>query len=197
MPSSLNAEDLAELRMRGAAPAGPPARHARPARAAAPPAGHGDRGLPHGGRPRKGTSSWPGARSKWAPELASGRVTLRLNGHLAHVIRDGILAKTIPSPVPAGDRAKLRCAQDCRCTPAPPPAPGPVSVQRKVPRDGVIMVTRQRLRVGAAHAGKIVTVYVEDTHFRVTIEGAQVSLHPRNQQRPVNRWKAKIHAPKH
>jgi hypothetical protein len=58
------------------------------------------------------------------------------------------------------------------------------------------MVTRQRLRVGTVYAGKIVTVYVEDTHFRVTCDGTEVSLHPRNEQRPVNRWRAKIHAPK-
>ena len=80
--------------------------------------------------------------------------------------------------------------------PLPTPAPGTVSVQRKVPRDGVIMVTRQRLRVGATWAGKIVTIHVEDTHFRVTCDGAEVALHPRNEQRPVNRWKAKIQAPK-
>ena len=78
----------------------------------------------------------------------------------------------------------------------PAPAPGPVSVQRKVPRDGIIMVTRQRLRIGATYAGKIVTVHVEDTHFRVTCDGTEVSLHPRNEQRPVNRWRAKIHAPR-
>jgi hypothetical protein len=40
------------------------------------------------------------------------------------------------------------------------------------------------------------TVYVEDTHFRVTSDGTEVSLHPRNEQRPVSRWKAKVHAPK-
>jgi hypothetical protein len=58
------------------------------------------------------------------------------------------------------------------------------------------MVTRQRLRVGASYAGKIVTVHVEDTHFRVTCDGAEISLHPRTEQRPVTRWKAKIHDPK-
>jgi ribosomal protein L34E len=58
------------------------------------------------------------------------------------------------------------------------------------------MVTRQRLRVGATYAGKIVTVHVEDTHFRVTCDGTEVSLHPRNEQRPVTRWRAKIHDPK-
>jgi hypothetical protein len=46
------------------------------------------------------------------------------------------------------------------------------------------MVTRQRLRVGATSAGKIVTVHVEDTHFRVTCDGAEISLHPRTEQRP-------------
>ena len=58
------------------------------------------------------------------------------------------------------------------------------------------MVARQRLRVGRTHAGRIVTIYVEDTHFRVTYEGAELSLHARNDQHPVKRWKAKIHAPK-
>jgi len=58
------------------------------------------------------------------------------------------------------------------------------------------MVTRQRLRVGATYAGKIVTVHVDDTHFRVTYDGAEISLHPRTEQRPITRWKAKIRAPK-
>jgi hypothetical protein len=30
---------------------------------------------------------------------------------------------------------------------------------------------------GATYAGKIVTVHVEDTHFRVTCDGAGLSLH--------------------
>jgi hypothetical protein len=136
-----------------------------------------------------------GHRLKVGDELARRRVTLRLDGHLVHVIRDGVLAKTLPSPVPAGDRGKLRGARITAAT-LPPPAPGPVSVQRKVPRDGVILVTRQRLRVGATYAWKMVTVHVEDTHFQVTRDGAEISLHPRTEQRPVTCWKAKIHAPK-
>jgi hypothetical protein len=46
------------------------------------------------------------------------------------------------------------------------------------------MVTRQRLRVGASYAGKIVTVHVEDTHFRVTCDGAEISLHPKRRAAP-------------
>ena len=193
VPSSLDAEDLAELRMRGAAPAGPPPAMPVPARAAALPAGtviEVSRTVDV-----NGTADLAGHKVKVGPELARGKVTLRLDGHLIHVINGGVLAKTLPSPVPADQRARLRGAR-IAATPLPAPAPGPVSVQRKVPRDGVIMVTRQRLRVGATYAGKIVTVHVEDTHFRVTCDGIDVALHPRNEQRPVTRWRAKIHAPK-
>jgi transposase InsO family protein len=192
VPSTLDVEDLAELRMRGAAPAGPPPAMPAPARAdlAAGTVIELDRALD-----ADGIADLAGHKVKVGAELARSKVTLRLDGHLLHVIRDGVLAKTLPSPVLAGERASLRGARIAG-TPLPAPAPGPVSVQRKVPRDGVIMVTRQRLRVGATYAGKIVTVHVEDTHFRVTCDGAEVSLHPRNEQRPVNRWRAKIHTPK-
>jgi transposase InsO family protein len=191
--SSLDAEDLATLKMRGASPAGPPPAAPAPRKAGALPGGmviEVDRSVDG-----NGIADLAGHRVKIGPELARHRVTLRLDGHLMHVIRDGVLAKTLPSPIPAADRGTLRGAR-IAAAPLPPPAPGPVSVQRKVPRDGVIMVTRQRLRVGATYAGKIVTVHVEDTHFRVTCDGAEISLHPRADQRPVTRWKAKIHAPK-
>ena len=170
VPSSLDAEDLAELRMRGAAPAGPPPAMPAPARADALPAGtviEVDRAVD-----ASGIADLAGHKVKVGAELARSKVTLRLDGHLIHVINGGVLAKTLPSPVPAGDRARLRGARIAG-TPLPAPAPGPVSVQRKVPRDGVIMVTRQRLRVGATYAGKIVTVHVEDTHFRVTCDGTR------------------------
>jgi transposase InsO family protein len=193
VPSSLDAEDLATLRMRGASPAGPPPAAPSPAKTAgALPGGtviEVDRAVDG-----NGVADPAGHRIKVGAELARSRVTLRLDGHLIHVICD-VPAKTLPSPVPAGDRGKLRGARIAAAA-LPPPAPGPVSVQRKVPRDGVIMVTRQRLRVGATYAGKIVTVHVENTHFRVTCDGTEISLHPRTEQRPVTRWKAKIHSPK-
>jgi transposase InsO family protein len=193
VPSCLDAEDLATLTMRGASPAGPPPAAPAPRKAGALPGGtviEVDRSVDG-----NGVADLGGHRIKVGPELARRRVTLRLDGHLIHVICGGVLAKTLPSPVPAADRGKLRGAR-IAATALPPPAPGPVSVQRRVPRDGVIMVTRQRLRVGATYTGKIVTVHVEDTHFRVTCDGAEIALHPRTEQRPVTRWKAKIHAPK-
>lgn len=52
------------------------------------------------------------------------------------------------------------------------------------------MVTRQRVRVGRTHAGKVVTILVEDTHFRVVHNGEELALHPRLENRPVTRYRA-------
>ncbi|PIB03468.1 hypothetical protein B1C81_37120 [Streptomyces sp. HG99] len=191
--SHLDAEDLHVLTLRGARPAGPP-----PATAAAQSLTsmpdytvvEVDRSLDH-----EGKASLGGNKVKIGPELAKQKVTLRLDGHLLHVVHNGLLAKTLPSPLPADQRHKLHGARLAQ-TELPPAAPEPIKVERKVPRDGVVMVTRQRLRVGRTYAGKIVTIYVEDTHFRVTLDGTELALHPRKEQRPVTRWKAKIHAPK-
>jgi transposase InsO family protein len=193
VPSNLDVNDLHTLKMRGALPAGPPPAAPSPARAGTLPAGaviEVDRTLDV-----DGVADLARHRLKVGPELARQKVTLRLDGHLIHVVHQGVLAKTLPSPIPADLRTRIRGAR-IAATQLPPPAAGPISVQRQVPRDGVIMVTRQRLRVGRTYAGKIVTIYVEDTHFRVTLDGAELSLHPRTEQRPVTRWKAKIHSPK-
>nr|WP_163017306.1 hypothetical protein [Streptomyces chartreusis] len=128
-------------------------------------------------------------------ELANQRVTLRLDGHLLHVVHEGVLAKTLPAPIDADQRAGRRGARVVTGE-LPPPAAGAVRVERKVPADGVIMVARQRLRVGRTYAGELVTVHVEDTYFRITLNGTELSLHPRKEQRPVTRFRAKIHAPK-
>lgn len=133
-------------------------------------------------------------RVKIGPELANRRITVRLDGHLLHAVHNGQLVKTLPSPFTGGEHPRLRGAR--LATTQLPPAPAAVTVERKVPNDGVVMVARQRLRVSRTHAGRIVTIYVEDTHFRVTYEGAEISLHARQDQHPVTRWKAKIHAPK-
>ncbi len=190
--SRLGAEDLRELSMRGAVQAGPPP--------AAPAAGLGrleagtvievDRNVDLSGIARLGSEP-----VKIGYELANRRVTLRLDGHLMHVVHDGVLAKTLPAPIEAEQRAALRGAR-VAAGELPPPSAGPIRVERKVPVDGVIMVARQRLRVGRTYAGEIVTIHVEDTYFRITLNGADLALHPRKNQNPVTRFRAKIHAPK-
>jgi hypothetical protein len=102
-------------------------------------------------------------------ELARRKVVLRLDGHLIHVVYNDVLAKTLP---------------------------GPISVRRKVPRDGVSCWPANAYVSDAPTPAKIVTIHVEDTHFRVTRDGAQLSVHPRTTELPIRRWKAKIHAPR-
>ncbi|MFF3575115.1 hypothetical protein [Nocardia jiangxiensis] len=41
-----------------------------------------------------------------------------------------------------------------------------------------------------AHAGRIVAIHVEDASFRVTCDGAELSLHPRTSDHPVRRMLA-------
>ncbi len=43
-------------------------------------------------------------RLKIGAELSGKRVTLRLDGHLIHVVHNGVLVKTPPSPIPADER---------------------------------------------------------------------------------------------
>jgi hypothetical protein len=191
--SNLDAEDLHHLKMRGARPAGPPPAAPVTARAGTLPAGaviEADRSVDH-----NGTAELATHRLKVGPELAGKKVVLRLDGHLVHVVQDGVLAKTLPSPIPAEQRGKIRGAR-VASTQQPAPPTGPMSVQRKVPRDGVVMVARQRLRIGRPYADNMVTIHVEDTHFRVTCDGAEIAIDRRNGQHPVTRWKAKIHAPR-
>ncbi|WP_369359682.1 hypothetical protein [Streptomyces sp. cg2] len=192
VPSNLDAEHLHHLKLLGARATGPPP---------APPAVDHVGDLPsHQALEVERTvdsNGWiilAGQRVKIGSELANGRITVRLDGHVLHAVHDGLMAKTLPSPFTAGERPRLRGA---RVAPTRlPPAPTAVSVERKVPTDGVVMVARQRLRVGLTYTGRIVTIYVDDTHFHVACEGAEISLHARKDQHPVTRWKAKIHAPK-
>jgi hypothetical protein len=132
--SNLDAEDLHHLTMRRARPAGPPPVAPVTARAGTLPAGaviEADRSVDHNGIAELATH-----RLKVGQELAGKKVVLRLDGHLVHVVHDGVLAKTLPSPIPAEQRAKIRGAR-VATTQLPAPPTGPMRVQRKVPRDGV------------------------------------------------------------
>jgi hypothetical protein len=52
------------------------------------------------------------------------------------------------------------------------------------------MVTRQRIRAGSAHAGKLITVVIEGTCLRVLHNGEELSLHPRTSNQPARRFRA-------
>jgi transposase InsO family protein len=186
VPSRLSADDLIHLTSRGARPAGP-----EPAAPALDP----DRsvGLPaievHRTADRDGVVNLAGQRILLGAPVAGQRLTLRLDGHLLHVIAGGHLIKTLPAPIPTDERGRLRGAQRAQA-PLPPPPGGPARIRRRVPTDGVVMVSRQRLRVGRVHAGKTVTIAVEDTYYRVLHDNEELSTHPRLNHGPIRTTKA-------
>jgi hypothetical protein len=52
------------------------------------------------------------------------------------------------------------------------------------------MVAGQRLRVGRTHAGTIVTIVVEDHHFRGLDGIRELSLHARTSAKPIRNFNA-------
>jgi hypothetical protein len=55
---------------------------------------------------------------------------------------------------------------------------------------GAAQVAHQRIQVGMAHAGKIVTVIPENNTFRLVIDGDTVAVVPRTTSREIDRFKA-------
>ncbi|MFI0805661.1 Transposase InsO and inactivated derivatives [Amycolatopsis lurida] len=181
--SRLSTDDLAILRLRSARPAGP-----EPGTSAGKVVGASvvevDRTVG-----RDGNVNIGGQRVLLAAHLAGQQVTLRLDGHLMHVVAAGKLAKTLPSPIPPEARSKVSGARAATSPLPPPPAP-PLRALRKVPADGITMVAGQRLRVGRPHAGKTVTVVIEDTVFRVLHNDIELSTHARKTTKPIGRLRS-------
>jgi hypothetical protein len=120
--------------------------------------------------------------------LAGQRARLRLDGQLMHVLtQDGVLWRTLPCPIPPGQRHRLQGVR--LAGPAPVPAAAP-AIQRRVSSRGGIQVARQRIQVGMTHAGKIVTVVTENNSSRLVIDGEDVAVVPRTTSRQIDRYKA-------
>jgi hypothetical protein len=189
VPSRLSAADLARLRLSGARPAGPPPAGPAPGALAASSCVEVDRlvnaigGITLGNR-----------LILVGSPLAGQRARLRLDGQLMHVItQDGVLWRTLPCPVPPGQRHRL---QGVRLA-GPGPLPEAVTaVQRRVSSRGGIQVARQRIQVGMTHAGKIVTVVTENSSFRLVVDGETVGAVPRTTSRETGRYKAHATQPR-
>jgi transposase InsO family protein len=179
LPSRLGVAELARLSAAGARPAGPSPL----------PAGTGTAVEIERTVNARGLAGLAGAQVNVGYQRAGQRVTLRMDGTQMMVITsDGELARTMPCPVPAGDRYRLRGAR--RAAPAPLPPAGPVTVQRRVSSRGGIMVATQKIQVGLVHAGKIVTVTAEDHAFRLIIDGQVAGVVPRTTTSEIHRYKA-------
>jgi hypothetical protein len=121
--------------------------------------------------------------------LAGQRARIRLDGQLMHVItQDGVLWRTLPCPIPPGQRHRLQGVRLAGPAPLPPPA---ITVQRRVSSRGGIQVARQRIQVGMTHAGKTVTIELGDTTLRVIDQhGELITTVPRNGTGEISRFKA-------
>jgi transposase InsO family protein len=124
--------------------------------------------------------------------LAGQRVTLRIDAKLIHVITaDGVLARTLPSPLPPAARGRLHGAR--LAGPAPAPAAQALQVTRVVSSQGGMMVAGVKIHLGHVHRGKVVTVVIEDSQFRILHEGIQLAAHPRTVIKEVTRRSASGH----
>src|SRR5215471_1501423 len=120
LPSRLDARDLARLRANGAVPAGAPP--------LPPPSGQIieiERTVNASGNISVGSH----VISAGAP-LAGQRVTVRLDGPVAHILADGITVRTIACPISQPVRHRLRGAR--AGTAGPPQLPAPLTVRRRV-----------------------------------------------------------------
>jgi transposase InsO family protein len=189
LPSRYTPADLATLRRgSGARPGGPPLRPT-----AAQPDGLSDRDAVEVDRLVNATGAVGIGNRQLAVgvALAGRRVTLRVEAAVVHVLADDVLIRTLPSPIPPRDRARLRGA---RLATQPLPAPaGAAIVQRKVSSRGGIQVVGQRVQVGFGHAGKIVTVAVADRHLTILDAGATLKTLARTTHDGVTRRKAYDH----
>jgi transposase InsO family protein len=178
LPSRLDARDLARLATAGARPAGPPP---------LPPASGEVIEVERTVNASGNVSLGDHVISAGLP-LAGQRVTLRLDGPVAHILSGGILARTIACPVPLEARSRLRGGR--AGTTQPPRLPEPLTVTRRVSVRGAIMIGGQRIQVGLPHAGKTVEITVEHDTLQVSVEPGIVITAPRTTGRDIRRHKA-------
>ena len=121
--------------------------------------------------------------------LAGQRARVRLDGQVMHIItQDGILWRTLPCPIPPGQRHRLQGVR--LAGPEPRPTAGQ-AIQRKVSGRGGIQVARQRIQVGMTHAGQTVTIQLGDTTLRIIDQhGELITAVPRNSTGEISRFKA-------
>jgi len=178
LPSQLDARDLARLAAAGAQPAGPP-----PLPPASGDVTEADRTVNASGNVSLGDH----IISAGLP-LAGQRVTLRLDGPVAHILAGGVLVRTVACPVPPEARPRLRGARPG--TAQPPACPPPSSSPGGSPSAEPIMVGGQRIQVGLAHARKTVAVTVGPDTIQVAVETSITVTAARTTSRDIRRHKA-------
>lgn len=187
--SRLAPEDLAYLAMKGARPARPaPAVAALPRRNGHPTLAAGQAVEVSRKVHRDGHVKLGGGQYQVGMALAGRTITLRADGHLLHAIADRTLVATWPFPLSTDQLARLPGARAAATPLPPPPLPaGSIRALRRVHASGRIMVAKQPIKLGPRHAGKLVTVVIEDTHFRILHGEELLAIKPRKDRTPIIR----------
>jgi transposase InsO family protein len=191
LPWRLRPERLGQGRLAGARPAGP-----APAPTAAHPllVGPGDAVEVTRRVNAAGTVGVAGQQVSVGLPLAGQMVTLRLEAATMHVLADGALVRSLPTPVPVGSRARLQGATLARGALVVPQ--GPVVVRRRASQRGQLQVAGERVQVGLSHARQVLTVHVAEREFRIFDDGGLIKVVPRHDRQEVTRFKAhKQHKP--
>ncbi len=178
VPSRLDRRDIARLTAAGAQPAGPPP--------LPPPSGsiiELERTVTASGNISLG-DHLIGA----GLPLAGRRVTLRLDGPVAHIVAEGIRVRTVACPVPEQARPRLRGAR--AGTASPSGLSEPQKVVRRVSVRGAIMVGGQRIQVGLPHAGKTADITIEADTYQIAVDDSATIIAPRTTSRDIKRHKA-------
>jgi hypothetical protein len=183
LPSRLDSRDLGRLAASGARPAGPPPL----------PAASGDVIEVERTVNASGNVSLGNHMISAGLPLAGQRVTLRLDGPVAHILSGGILTRTIACPVPGQARARLRGGR--AGTAQPPRLPDPLTVTRRVPVRGAIMIGGQKIQVGLVHARKTAQVTVGSDTYQIAVEAGITITAPRTTSRDIKRHKASNYQP--
>lgn len=171
--SRLSVNDLDALAARGARPAGeaPVATRARPRDGAV----EAERTIA-----RAGTISLGSHVIHVADSLAGRRVGIWIEDGAPLVFFDPAtrtILRTRTSPLAAGEQHTLKWTQPAGERPRPDTEP--VTVQRRASATGVIVVARQRVSLGRAHAGATVTVHVAQTTLAVELPDGETRVERR------------------
>ena len=178
LPSRLDARDLARLRANGAVPAGAPP---------LPPPSGGIIEIERTVNASGSISVGNHVISAGSP-LAGQRVTVRLDGPVAHILADGNTVRTVACPVSQHARHRLRGAS--AGTAGPPRLPAPLTAWRRVSSRGPIMIGGQRIQVGLPHAGKTAEITIESDTYQITVEDGIALTASRTTSRDIKRRKA-------
>jgi hypothetical protein len=121
-------------------------------------------------------------------QLAGQRVTLRLDGPVAHILASGSPVRTVACPVPQSAQHRLRGAR--AGTAGPPRLPGPLTVTRRVCVRGAIMIGGQRIQAGLPHAGQTASITIGSGTCQITVPERLTMTAPRTTSRDILRHKA-------